>query len=135
MMSRKMSKDRATPLAWSNQPARRGLMKTPRKFDSDAAHNAAATLPPAIDVNAIDDCTVDGIKQRSTTPTMRGDGRAPERKWEIPTPRTGNSANVDNRTAIWSFHWNKPEIGRANVLPPVPNTHIVCRLLLEKTKK
>src|SRR3546814_10716351 len=65
MMSRKMSKDRATPLAWSNQPARRGLMKTPRKFDSDAAHNAAATLPPAIDVNAIDDCTVDGIKQRS----------------------------------------------------------------------
>src|SRR3546814_10077729 len=57
MMSRKMSKDRATPLAWSNQPARRGLMKTPRKFDSDAAHNAAATLPPAIDVNAIDDCT------------------------------------------------------------------------------
>src|SRR3546814_10826205 len=80
MMSRKMSKDRATPLAWSNQPARRGLMKTPRKFDSDAAHNAAATLPPAIDVNAIDDCTVDGIKQRSTTPTMRGDGRAPERK-------------------------------------------------------
>src|SRR3546814_17261144 len=76
MMSRKMSKDRATPLAWSNQPARRGLMKTPRKFDSDAAHNAAAPLPPAIDVNAIDDCTVDGIKQRSTTPNLRGERKS-----------------------------------------------------------
>src|SRR3546814_19154695 len=89
MMSRKMSKDRATPLAWSNQTARRGLMKTPRKFDSDAAHNAAATLPPAIDVNAIDECTVDGIKQRSTTPAMRDDGRAPQSKREIHNRTSG----------------------------------------------
>src|SRR3546814_15440344 len=91
-------------------------MKTPRKFDSDAAHNAAATLPPAIDVNAIDDCTVDGIKQRSTTPTMRGDGRAPERKWEIPTPRTGNSANVDNSTAIWSLDRKSVVVGKSGAV-------------------
>src|SRR3546814_17251293 len=109
MMSRKMSKDRATPLAWSNQPARRGLMKTPRKFDSDAAHNPAATLPPAVDVNEIDDCTVDGIKQRRTTPPMRGDGREPDSKWELPTPSTDKSTKEDKRTDTRNINENKTE--------------------------
>src|SRR3546814_18510945 len=96
-------------------------MKTPRKFDSDAAHNAAATLPPAIDVHAIDDCTVDGIKQRSTTPTMRADGRAPERKWEIPTPTTGKRANVDNRTAIRNLQWTTQETAGSGESPAPPS--------------
>src|SRR3546814_4985693 len=30
---------------------------------------------------------------------------------------------------------NGPEIGRAHVLTPVPNAHLVCRLLLEKKKR
>ena len=32
-----------------------GVMKTPRRLDSDAAQIAAATFPPAMEVNAIED--------------------------------------------------------------------------------
>jgi hypothetical protein len=40
----------------------------PSKLDADALHTAAGTLPLAMDVNAIDDWTVDGNVQRKRTP-------------------------------------------------------------------
>ena len=36
----------------------------PMRFDADALHTAAGTLPPAIEVKAIEDCTVEGNRLR-----------------------------------------------------------------------
>jgi hypothetical protein len=47
---------------------RSGVSTTPSMFDSDALTIAAGTLPCAIEVNAIEDCTVDGTRHRNSTP-------------------------------------------------------------------
>ena len=49
-------------------PTSAGVTKIPSRLDADAAHTAAGTLPFAIDVNAIDDWTVDGSVHRNSTP-------------------------------------------------------------------
>jgi hypothetical protein len=46
-----------------------GVSATPTRLDSDALHSAAGTLPRAIEVKAIEDCTVDGSTQRKSRPT------------------------------------------------------------------
>ena len=43
-------------------------MKMPSRLEADALQTAAGTLPRAIDVNAIDDCTVDGSVHRKSMP-------------------------------------------------------------------
>src|SRR5699024_12103402 len=48
----------------SSAAASRGVKITPRTFDTDAELTARATLPRATDVNAIEDCTVEGSRQR-----------------------------------------------------------------------
>src|SRR5271165_1613607 len=49
-----------TPWPASKKPAIKGVRKTPRRFDAEALHNAAGTLPPATEVKAIEACTVEG---------------------------------------------------------------------------
>ena len=51
-----------------NKPTSTGVKNIPIIFDADALHIAAATFPRAIDVKAIDDCTVDGSTQIYKTP-------------------------------------------------------------------
>jgi hypothetical protein len=41
----------------------------PVMLERDALHSAAATLPPAIDVNTTDACTAEGNEQRKSKPT------------------------------------------------------------------
>ena len=43
----------------------------PIRLENDALHIAAATFPFAIDVNAIEDCTVDGRQHKNITPAHR----------------------------------------------------------------
>jgi hypothetical protein len=45
--------ERSAPWLASRQPAITGLRNTPSRFDADALHKAAGTLPPATDVKAI----------------------------------------------------------------------------------
>ncbi|MCW0417071.1 hypothetical protein NB689_002825 [Xanthomonas sacchari] len=52
-------------------PISSGVRNTPSRLDSEALHTAAGTLPPAIEVKAIDDCTVDGSVHRNSTPMYR----------------------------------------------------------------
>jgi len=40
----------------------------PKMLEADAEQIAAGTLPPAIEVKAIEDCTVDGRQQRNISP-------------------------------------------------------------------
>ena len=40
----------------------------PSRFDAEALQTAAGTLPRAIEVKAIDDCTVEGSRHRNSMP-------------------------------------------------------------------
>jgi hypothetical protein len=46
------------------RPTRRGVRMMPTRLEREALHTAAATLPPAMAVKAIEDWTVDGSKVR-----------------------------------------------------------------------
>ena len=45
-----------------------GVSTMPIRLENDALQIAAATLPLAMEVNAIDDCTVDGRQHKNITP-------------------------------------------------------------------
>jgi hypothetical protein len=45
-----------------------GVSTMPIRLENDALHIAAATLPLAMEVKAIDDCTVDGRQHKNITP-------------------------------------------------------------------
>ncbi|MNC68230.1 hypothetical protein D3C75_1188020 [compost metagenome] len=49
-------------------PTNSGDRKIPSRLDAEAAHTAAATLPPAREVNAMADCTVAGKIHRYKKP-------------------------------------------------------------------
>jgi hypothetical protein len=58
------------PAAWfvTTRLTSAGVMKIPSRLEAEALHTAAGTLPLAIEVNAMDDWTVDGSVQRKRTP-------------------------------------------------------------------
>src|SRR3546814_5466742 len=62
VMSRNTPNESSAPATWRSEPASTGVSTTPTMLDADAAQSAAGTVPQAIDVNAIDDCTVEGRK-------------------------------------------------------------------------
>lgn len=59
------------PRVFINRTTSNGVSATPRMLDSDALTIAAETLPRAIDVNAIDDCTVEGTRHKNSNPLYR----------------------------------------------------------------
>lgn len=48
------------PSAGPHQPHQQGVRNTPSRLETEAEQMAAATLPPAMEVNAMLDCTVEG---------------------------------------------------------------------------
>ena len=54
----------APPVVCMSKVTNSGVMKMPSMFEVDARTTAAATLPRAIEVKAIEDCTVDGSRHR-----------------------------------------------------------------------
>ncbi|OBH04498.1 hypothetical protein A5696_04800 [Mycobacterium sp. E2699] len=59
---------RGAPPVVINSTTSSGVSTTPRMLDNDALTMAADTWPRAIDVNAMDDCTVDGTRHRNSRP-------------------------------------------------------------------
>jgi len=53
------------------QHRRTGVSTRPNTLDTDALHSAAATLPRAIEVMAMADCTVEGSKPMNSRPAAR----------------------------------------------------------------
>lgn len=45
---------------WKRRPTSRGVRKTPRRLEAEAAQTAAGTLPPATEVKAMLLWTVEG---------------------------------------------------------------------------
>ena len=48
---------------------------TPTTFEKDALQSAAGTSPRAIEVKAMEDCTVDGRSVKNTRPAVSAAGR------------------------------------------------------------
>ncbi len=74
-----------------------GVRTMPRRLEKDALHIAAATLPRAMAVKAMDDCTVEGSSVRNRMPLAQA-GSMPGR-CTIPSPIAGNRTKVEARTA------------------------------------
>src|SRR4029078_6824307 len=58
------------PPVWvtRNTVTNTGVSTIPIRLENDAMHLAAATLPFAMEVNAIEDCTVEGRQHKNNTP-------------------------------------------------------------------
>jgi hypothetical protein len=67
-MSTTEPNDMPPEFAAKSVAAKRGVITMPRRFEKEALHIAAATLPLAIDVKAMEDWTVDGRKHRNSNP-------------------------------------------------------------------
>ena len=78
----------------------------PARFEKDALHTAAATLPRAIEVKAIDDWTVEGSSVKNRNPPASvgvSSGRC-----ATAIPSSGNSAKVVANTARCSRQLRSP---------------------------
>ena len=82
----------------------------PTMLEMDAAQTAPATLPPAIDVNAIDDCTVEGNKVINNMPLASIGSPSCVRfiACDKPNPNSGNSAKVIASVAVCSRQFAAP---------------------------
>jgi hypothetical protein len=66
----------------------------PTSVEAEALHKAAAMLPPAIEVNAIEDCTVEGRAHRNIRPTTIGGANRAEASGLSARPASGNRTKV-----------------------------------------
>src|ERR1700677_3859357 len=90
------------PLPWalSSNPTSAGVSTIPNMLDTEALHRAAGTLPRAIEVKAIEDCTVEGSTQTNINPSARSGETHPRDNDVTTRPTTGNSTNVLARTRL-----------------------------------
>jgi hypothetical protein len=58
----------AEPVVVISASTSSGVTNTPRMLENDALTTAPATLPRAMEVKAIEDWTVEGTRQRNSTP-------------------------------------------------------------------
>ncbi len=73
----------------------------PSRLEAEALHTAAGTFPRAIEVKAIEDCTVEGRKQRKSIPLAITGLSQP---WDTalrPRPTAGNKTKVVPRARAW----------------------------------
>ena len=80
----------------------------PSRLDAVAAHSAAATLPRAIEVKAIEDCTVDGSRHSISSPAHSGGVSNSGATARIVSPIAGNSRKVLPSTTACSRQCRAP---------------------------
>src|SRR5271169_1373130 len=99
-------------IALSCTPERRpnkiGVRNSPARLDPAAEQTAAATLPRAIEVKAIEDCTVEGRTQTNNKPDQSDRERACGAAAHRPNPSNGNSTNVAEVIAACSRQCSAP---------------------------
>ena len=69
-------------------------------LEKDALHTAPATLPPATEVNAIEDCTVDGKKHKNKKPKYSASPKSGCKIGFDSKPNNGNAINVKAKTKL-----------------------------------
>ena len=77
-------------------------------LDNDALTMAAETWPRAIEVNAIEDCTVDGTRHRNSNPLYRSMLSTDGTNTRAASPRIGKITKVVASTSTCSRHCRTP---------------------------
>ncbi|PQM44132.1 hypothetical protein C1Y40_05708 [Mycobacterium talmoniae] len=96
------------PLVCISNTTSSGVSATPRMLDSEALTIAADTWPRAIEVNAIDDCTVEGTRHKNSSPLYRSMLSTDGTNARAARPSTGNTTNVVASTSRCSRHCRSP---------------------------
>src|SRR5690606_25943128 len=76
-----------------------GVNTMPIMLEAEALQTAAETLPLAMDVNAMADCTVPGSTHKYSTPTYRGPPSKGSSTGFKPQPSRGNIIKVQAKTS------------------------------------
>ena len=92
----------------SSSPASSGVSRMPTRLDAVAAQSAPATLPRAIEVNAIEDCTVDGSTHSTSSPAHSAGVSSPGAIARAASPSAGNNRNVLASTTACSRQCRAP---------------------------
>src|SRR6201996_1087366 len=95
---------RAPPLVFISSTTSNGVSAIPTMFDSDALPGAAETFPRAIEVNAIEDCTVDGTRHRNSSPLYRSRFSSHGTSPRAASPSSGKTTKVVASTSRCSRH-------------------------------
>jgi hypothetical protein len=90
-MSRTAASDTPPPV-WvtRNTVTNTGVNTIPMRLENDALQIAAATLPFAMEVNAIEDCTVEGRQHKNITPAYNSGVNTSGTNTRQITPTPGN---------------------------------------------
>ncbi len=96
------------PWVLSSSAASSGVSTIPNRLEKVALHTAAAVLPRAMVVKAIEDCTVDGSRQRNSTPWYSCGVSTSGTSSRAATPSSGNSTKVEANTVPCSRHCFSP---------------------------
>src|SRR6202012_1519365 len=97
-----------TWLPGKTSEASAGVSTTPIRLETDALHSAEGTSPLAMEVKAIEDCTVEGRSDRKIRPDASAAGRNGRAALPTRRPRTGNSRKVLAKTNDWRRQWVRP---------------------------
>src|SRR4029079_8012882 len=120
------------PCVWISAATSSGVSTMPIRLENDALHTAARTLPRAIDVNAIDDCTVAGNVHRNSMPSA---SCGPTSAFVIgcrARPNSGNSANVHRNTSRCRRQCVMPAItaSRDSFAPCMKNSSAIASFVM-----
>jgi hypothetical protein len=85
-----------------------GVSAIPIRLENEALHIAAATLPLAMDVKAIDDCTVDGRQHKNITPAYNCGLNTVGTNTRQISPSTENATKVAVNTNTCSRQCRNP---------------------------
>ena len=92
----------------TNRLTSSGVTKMPIRVEAEALHTAAATLPRAIEVKAIDDCTVAGNMHKKSTPRYRSAVTSGANTGLSASPSIGNRIKVLANTSKCNRQWVAP---------------------------
>ncbi len=117
------------------RPTSTGVMKMPATLLRVALHTAAGTLPLAIEVKAIEDCTVDGSTHRNRIPSSRWllGSIQPAPRARIARPSAGNSTKVEAAASRCSRQWLMPATiaSRDSLAPCRKNKRVMAALVTQ----
>ena len=85
-----------------------GVITTPSTLEMDAELTARATFPRATEVNAMDDCTVEGRMHKKRKPVARAGLSTDVGARVMSSPSSGKTMNVLPSTRSWNRHWANP---------------------------
>ncbi len=116
-----------------NSPTITGVRKMPITLDRVALHTAAGTLPRAMEVKAIEDCTVEGSRHRNSTPAVMPGLIQPVPSARMTRPSTGNRTKVEAATSRCRRQWPMPAMiaSRDSLAPCRKNNRVMAALVIQ----